>query len=236
MKTKLSLKVLWRLSPIILAIAVGTASAQNRANAGSCALVSSDVLFPSPSASKPDRPPHEAVIFGKEFPVPELHLRFINQETGKPITPKVVHVAYGWKWLEWPYPEHAWGAWSDAQDSVECTTGGDNELVVPERTVKPRGWYNGKYAKFPYTLSGKPYFDGLVVVVEFGNDCRPRLAISRKDLDKYRNTVAVLKLPCQWPVEVEFEKRSKAADPKPPERSSRAGGEDMRGWHVFGFF
>jgi hypothetical protein len=150
------------------------------------------------------------VIFGDDFHVSELHLRFVNKETRRPIIPKAVHINYGWKWLEYPYPEHAWGAWSDASESVLCSTGGASELLVPARTVKPRGWYEGKYTRFPYILTGskKPKFDGIVIVVEFDN-CTPRLEVEAKDLDRYKDTTAVIKLPCQWPVEVEFVKRSK---------------------------
>lgn len=150
------------------------------------------------------------VIFGDDFQVPELHLRFVNRETGKPLIPKAVHVNYGWKWLEYPYPEHAWGAWSDGSESVLCSIAGTAELVVPPRTVKPRGWYEGKYTRFPYTLTGskKPKFDGIVIVVEFGS-CMPRLEVEANDLDRYKDATAIIKLPCQWPVEVEFLKRSK---------------------------
>jgi len=149
------------------------------------------------------------VIFGQEFRVPEFHLRFLNKSTGKPLVPKTVHVGYGWKWLEYPYPDHAWGAWSDAHDSIECSTT-DSQLVVPAHTVKPRGWYNGKYTGFPYNLTGskKPKFDGVVLSIEFGG-CMPRLEISERELDKYRDSTAMLKLPCQWPVEVEFQKRAR---------------------------
>ncbi len=175
------------------------ANAQTQGGEGPCSFDGSDDL----KRGKPQ-------IFGKDFLVPPLHLRFVRKETGKPVIPKIVHVSYGWKWIEYPYPEHSWGAWSDAGEAFQCSTGGSNELVVPARTVKPRGWYDGKYTRFPHNLSGskRPKFDGVVIVVEFDN-CRPRLVISAGELDDYKGTAATLKLPCTWPVEVQFEQSPK---------------------------
>lgn len=197
-------------------------SAQNVRDGDVCTLHESDELFPTPYAVSPSTPPHKPVIFGKDFQVPELHMRFLDAETRKPLIPKVVNVHYYWLWLEWPAPEHAWGAWSDAQDWIKCTTGGDDQLVVPARTVKPRGWYNGKYTKFPYTLSGskEPKFDRLEIVFEFEKGA-PRLIIDRKDLNRYQDAVAVVKLPYAGHAEVQFEKRTKTVDPKPPEPSGQ---------------
>jgi hypothetical protein len=149
------------------------------------------------------------VIFGKVFHAPELHMRFVRAERDEPIVPDEVDIRYFWEWFEYPYPEHDWGVWSEAEDWVKCTSGGDDQLVVPARDVKPAGWYDGKYTKFPYTLTGNknPRFSHVVVDVVFGN-CRPRFEIPARELDRYRDVIATLKLPCQWPVEVDFEKRT----------------------------
>lgn len=220
MKTRLPITCFW-LVLLTFAMAVDV-SAQNVGDGDACALHDSDELFPSPYALSPSTPPHKPVIFGKDFQVPELHMRFVDAATGKPVIPKVVNVHYYWLWLEWPAPEHAWGAWSDAQDWVKCTTGGDDQLVVPARTVKPRGWYDGKYTQFPYNLiqDKSPKFDRLEIVFEFGKGA-PRLIVDRKELARYKDSTAVLKLPYAGHAQVQFEKRSKTPDPKPAEPSGR---------------
>ena len=188
-----------RLTVMMMSLVV-VASAQNPGNGGACTFYRNTV------GMREEKP----TIFGKEFLVPELHMRFVDAKTGKPLIPRVVTVFYLWRWLEYPYPEHGWGAWGEAGELFRCSTGGATQLVVPARTIKPRGWYDGKYTKFPYTLLGskKPKFDSLEIMIQFG-DCAPRIIVKARDLDRYKGSTATLKLYCQWPpVEVEFEKRS----------------------------
>lgn len=207
MKTQLMLKTWCRLSAMILSMFV-VAYAQDLGGGDACTLFFSGVLFPPLEGQVNTR--GTPVIFGKDFEVPQLQMRFVDPKSGEPITPRVVSVHYYWLWLEYPYPEHDWGAWSDAEDSVKCSTGGDNELVVPTRTIRPRGWYDGKYTRFPYTLTGskKPRFDGLEIKIEFG-ECAPYLIVKERDLAKYKNRTAVLKLPCAGYPEVTFEDLAK---------------------------
>src|SRR5690349_13845423 len=81
-----------------------------------------------------------AVISSAPVHVPQLNLRFVDEKNQ--VQPKGITVTYKWKWLEYPYPEHAWGAWSDGYDFVKCTVEpGETVINVPEYTVTPRGWY-----------------------------------------------------------------------------------------------
>ena len=133
-----------------------------------------------------------AVIFGNEAVIPTIHLRFIDATNGKPLSPKSVDVHYYWQWLEYPYPEHAWGAWSDGEDWVRCDAlEGSNELSIPERVIKPQGWYDGKYVHFP--SNRKPRFDRLEIVIE-REGYSPRILIQSRDLQKYKGSVATVKL------------------------------------------
>jgi hypothetical protein len=152
----------------------------------------------------------DPVIFGEEFTVPELHMQFVHMKTGNSLVPTVIDVRYFWQWLEYPYADYPRGAWSDAEDWVKCMTGGDNQLVVPAYTVKPFGWYDGKYTKFPYTLTGsrKPRFDRLEIVINFDDRQPDRLIMRRNELRRYNDARATIRLFNDGYPQVEFEKRS----------------------------
>jgi len=145
----------------------------------------------------------QPVVFGQEVPVPALRLRFLDETSGKPISPRVVMAHYYWQWIMYPATEHAWGAWADAEDRVRCEPAGQTEISVPAFTVRPRGWYNGKYTEVPW--SKKPRFDRLELVIEFER-WAPRLIIKESELRRYKDAIAVLKLPRAGRVKVVFER------------------------------
>jgi hypothetical protein len=54
-----------------------------------------------------------AVIFGKPYDAPAMRMRFVDSTTGLPLKNLYrgrITVSYSWRWLQYPYPEHAWGA------------------------------------------------------------------------------------------------------------------------------
>jgi hypothetical protein len=144
----------------------------------------------------------QPVVFGQEVPVPALNLRFLDEASGKPISPRTVTVHYYWQWIMYPATEHVWGAWADAEDRVRCEPAGQTQISIPPFTVKPRGWYNGKYTDFPW--SKKPRFDRLEVVIEFDR-WAPRLIIKEGELKRYKDALAILKLPRAGRAKVVFE-------------------------------
>jgi hypothetical protein len=141
------------------------------------------------------------VIFGKPYVVPELHLQF--EEGGQVVRPNKVAVFYMWNWLEYPYPEHPFGAWSSARDTFECDVNKSGKLTVPSFTVKPRGWYRGFYTYFPWPK--KPYFDSVELIIHV-EGCAPKLKIGVEDLKQYQGALAVVKVSCNSPIEVAFRK------------------------------
>ena len=78
-------------------------------------------------------------------------------------------------------------------------------MTIPAYVVTPRGWYNGKYIKFPFTLTGsrEPRFDRIEMVVEH-NRYAPRLIIKAGDLKQYKGRTVLLKLPRAGHVTAEF--------------------------------
>jgi hypothetical protein len=151
---------------------------------------------------KDGKPHGPAVISGSPVQVPAFRLRFVDMSNA-PVTPTTVSLAYGWRWLEYPYPEHAMGAWSSASDLVECEAGG-SEIEIPQFEVRPRGWYDGKLTKFPF--SKKPSFTGIAVVIQL-KDCAARATIKPSDGEKLEGRVAVFKVNCKGESSVSFQKR-----------------------------
>ena len=70
------------------------------------------------------------------------------------------------------------------------------------RGSSSRGWYNGKDTDFPW--SKKPRFDRLEAVIEFDR-WAPRLIIKEGELKRYKDTLAILKLPRAGRAKVIFE-------------------------------
>ena len=139
----------------------------------------------------------EAVIFGNEFNVPSLNIRFVRQNTGEPLIPDEIVLFYMWDWIRWPYPEHAWGVWYPGLDDVVCTTNGQSDITILPHTVRPRGWYAGKYTRFPFTLVGsrRPRFSHIEISIQFGG-CSRRLLVDADDLEPYERNIAVINVSC----------------------------------------
>lgn len=188
------------LFAVIAALLSATASRPLSAQCNTVVKAEENGL-PSPNG----KPRGAALISANPITVPELRLRFIDAKTGHLVTPKKVTISYTWKWLEYPYPEHIWGAWSDAYDFMSCSIpAGSDELVVPQYVVIPRGWYKGKYTDFPW--SRKPKFGGVGLTIET-SDCTSRLGINEADFRRYDGATAIIKLDCPNTPKVSFVKR-----------------------------
>lgn len=153
--------------------------------------------------SRSGKPRGTAVIFGDPVTVSFFSLRFVDTKTGNVLKPSKVALAYGWKWLEYPYPEHAWGAWSEASDVVTCLETDTETISVPQFEVKPRGWYDGKYAKFPFAK--KPSFTGIDVAITLG-ECSPRVTIKPEQARNLQGRTVVIKVDCHGESTVTYEK------------------------------
>ena len=134
--------------------------------------------------------PGPAVIFSDPVIVPAFRLHFVDEKSSQSVVPKEITINYSWKWLEYPYPEHSWGAWSDASDLVECLEP-IADILVSEFEVRPRGWYDGKYTKFPFLR--KPEFTGIGISFKINeNDYFPYAVISPKEVKKLKNKTVVV--------------------------------------------
>lgn len=144
---------------------------------GFCAMGSCRVTIKAEEnglLGKGGKPLGPAILFSDPVAISAFKLRFVDGNSKQPIVPSKISIAYGWKWLEYPYPEHSWGAWSEASDIVECFDP-ESEIQVPEFVVRPRGWYDGKFVKFPFRR--RPLFTGVGVILKIG-DCTTRATIS----------------------------------------------------------
>jgi hypothetical protein len=141
---------------------------------------------------KEGEPPGAAKIFGAQVVVPSFQVKFVEEETGRDIIPEKVAVSYSWRWLEYPYPEHPWGVWSSASDGFDCVAS-ESGVHVVEFKVRPRGWYDGKYTRFPW--SKRPSFTGISIGFKIaGNGFSPYAEITPKEVEKISGKTVVIKV------------------------------------------
>ncbi len=119
----------------------------------------------------------QPVIWGAPYIVPTTTLKVVD-ETGRAVAGRQVIIHYEWLWLEYPYPEYPFGAWSDASELIRCITDADGSILLPKHKIEPRGWYNGKFA-----AERKPTFKGISIQV-FVGDHIIASEYPRKELDK----------------------------------------------------
>lgn len=143
------------------------------------------------------------LIFGEPYSVPRMRIRFINGATGKLFQTESISVNYGWQWLEYPYPEHAWGAWSDGADSLSCKQDHEGWIDAPAHEVRPRGWYAGWYTRWPW--SHRPYFDHVEVLALTGYFARTLLR--PQDLRRFDQYDLVISVFDGWRAEIRWQAR-----------------------------
>jgi hypothetical protein len=149
-----------------------------------------------------------AVIFGKPYDAPSMRIRFIDGATGLPLRnlyDGVITVSYSWRWLEYPYPEHAWGAWSDAADQLKCKPDIDGWFQTPGHKVMPRGWYEGKYTRFPWPH--RPSFNGIGIAANTGYFAR--VALKPGDLHKFTKFDLTVRVFDGWRTELMWDPKQK---------------------------
>jgi hypothetical protein len=87
------------------------------------------------------------VIFGRPYVVPKLKITLIDKNTNKPAAGVKMGVGYGFEWLEYPYPEHPRGVWTEASYATsDCFANEDGVIEVDEFKVEPHGYYKGIYS------------------------------------------------------------------------------------------
>jgi hypothetical protein len=99
------------------------------------------------------------------------------------------------------YPEHVWGAWSDVADQLECKPDANGWFETPAHKVIPRGWHNGKYARFPWPR--RPSFSGIGITANTGYFAR--VALEQNDLHKFENFELVVRVIDGWRTELRWE-------------------------------
>lgn len=139
----------------------------------------------------------EPVIFGKSAFIPSMAWHFESKDQSYP---QSVEFRYQWQWIQYPYPEHAWGAWVTSSETVKCISSGEN-LTVPPHTVKPRGWYEGKHTFLPWR---KPKFIQVEMVVNWELNCTQRVMLDNKLLNKFKDNEGILTKSCGAPVKPKF--------------------------------
>ena len=86
------------------------------------------------------------VIFGTPYLAPKLKVRLLDENTNKPLVGSRITLNYVWGWLEYPYQEAPFGAWSEENYSTTCYSDKEGVIEVGEFKVEPHGWYKGIYS------------------------------------------------------------------------------------------
>lgn len=151
-------------------------------------------------------PKEHPVLFGDEYTVPPIRMHF-----AKPVapgeTPVKITIFYVWEWLRFPSPEHSTGSWEEAEDIVHCTgIVPEKNLIIPSYTVRPNAWYSGKYAN---ENRNRPRFTRIEVLLETANCYNPALHFDKKELNRFRDAVAIITMRCGGLPKYRFEKLDK---------------------------
>ncbi len=144
----------------------------------------------------------EPVIEGVPFIVPAMTWRFLNAAAPELVTPR-----YQWEWIKFPYPDRPFGAWNVAEEVFSCNAP-TIEMRIPSYTVKPRGWYKGKYTALAWQ---KPRFHQVELTVTWERDCSQTIFLGQKQLKKFQDHVATLKRSCGRRESIIFIKMNKQA-------------------------
>jgi hypothetical protein len=146
-----------------------------------------------------------AVIFGKHYRVGPMRIRLIDGENGLPLENKGITIVYGWRWLEYPYSEHAWGAWNETGDKLSCQLDSNGWIEAPVHEVQPRGWYNGKYTRWPWPK--KPNFNGILIVAHTSRGLTARAGVQPNNLHKFEANDLVVRVYQGWRTETIWQKK-----------------------------
>jgi hypothetical protein len=162
------------LTVFLMLAACGLAAGQAaQAEAGKCGEPSENCFGTACRRGEP-------VIFGKPYAAPRLRLRVVDEGTGRPLAGVRLTTLYVWQWLEYPYPEHLFGAWTDESYSASCATDGGGLVEVKEFNVVPHGWYKGIHS-----VGHKPRFSRVQVSMVL-EKCIRSWSFDRKALDRCR--------------------------------------------------
>ena len=162
-----------------------------------------DAIIASPDP-KNNRP---AVIFGDTFSVPSMRVRFIEGTSREPVTSQEVTINYGWRFLDYPYPEHTFGAWIETSDRLSCNADEKGWIDTPQHVVKPRGWYKGIYTSLPWPK--RPNFMGIEVVAVTKSGFA-RVKVSPSDVQRFRTSALIVRIFDGWRTETSWEALSTA--------------------------
>ena len=146
-----------------------------------------------------------AVVFGSPQVVPPMRVRFVLTDGASELREKHMRINHGWRWLAFPYPEHARGAWQQEADSLECSPGARGWIQIPSHEVRPRGWYDGKYTRFPWPK--RPHFTEVeMVAVTIGGFAR--VTLQRQDLRKFAEHDLVVEVSQGWRTALKWQPKS----------------------------
>ena len=189
---------IYRYLFLIMILSVYSAAGQERPEAPAasleCKVFVKNGLF---------APKEDPVLFGDEYTVLPIRMHF-PRPAAPDETPVKIRIFYVWEWLRFPAPEHSRGVWEDANDIIHCTgLVPDRNVVIPAYTVKPNAWYSGKYAN---ENRNRPRFTRIEIMLETPNCYNPALHFDKEELNRFRDSVAIITMRCGGLPKYRFEK------------------------------
>ena len=186
--------VLMRMALLIMVVVTASAFGQSLPNSTQGQLNQKSInVYPG------DVPKETPVIYGKPYLVPTLRFRLFKGNTQEPLAGAKISVLYVWHWLQYPYPESPCGSFSSATERTEVESDKDGVVVIPEYTVKPRGW--SKQPKcwwwsltHPNNKKAEPYFDHLEIRIS-DPQYATGFTYSKSDIEHHRDKVNTVNVP-----------------------------------------
>lgn len=131
-----------------------------------------------------------------------MRIRIVDAATGAAFRTNDVKLAYSWDWLEYPYSEHAWGAWSSTSDDLKCSPDNEGWIEAPSHDVQPRGWYDGKYTRFPWLR--RPHFTGIGFTAISPQGLFARFSLGPSDLKRFEKSDLIVLVHDGWRTELNW--------------------------------
>lgn len=135
------------------------------------------------------------LIYGRTLRVPRMRVRVRDSEENRSLEIQRLRILYAWEWLDYPFPGRELGGWTAAWDQAECNGARAGTTVqVPVFDIQPRGYYDGRLARYPFARL--PHVTRIVLDVLVTDSCERKVQLSPGDVTRLSRDVVVITTSC----------------------------------------